>query len=217
MNLETLLPTIYNYILLIPICIAYFKKNVLLEELNHLLFLLIGSFLIGFLEAYLPVKSWFGLNNNYFLTYFLVYFSFYLKYKIFEKISTKKNANYSRGFLYLSPLILPILIIFNGNDFISFSILRIIEAGYSIWLSFTYMINLYRYYSGDSLRNEPMFWAANGILGLGVVNFIFYSFANSFFNYSVDLFRYLANFYLPIIYSFFYLFFAVSYTNLKQK
>lgn len=192
MNLFTELHLLSLFFGLLPIVFAIMFKLFNLKEYKYIFIFLITNFFFSCI-SYVPYKLLFGLEDNLFLYFFESSANILIAYKI----SHRSNPFYNKIAITLTAVI-PITIIFRGYNYSSYIISTCLESAFIIFLSFQYLIRLHKTFDGESLRREPMVWFSLSLLFGYIIKFIFYSFSNELLIYSVELFRLIGNFFLPL-------------------
>lgn len=205
MNFANFLFHLNVNIYILPLFVGLLRLDFHDSKLKLVIWYLCWTYFLSLLGAYVPVKSWFKLETNIFFTFTNILSATILKYLIFKKSLFANQNILLLTLVGISPIVLVSLLKFIGYNFLSLTIFQIFESIISILLSFFYLTNLYKRYDGEWLRKEPMFWISNAFLISGIVSFIFNTFANSFYEYSIETFQMFANFYLPILSIFCYL------------
>lgn len=217
MNFANFLYHLNVNIYILPLFVGWLRSDFHDSKLKMVIWYLCCTYFLALLGAYVPVKSWFKLETNIFFTFTNILSATILKYLIFKKSLFANQNILLLTLVGLSPIVLVSLLKITGYSFLSLTIFQIFESIITILLSFFYLTNLYNSYDGEWLRKEPMFWISNAFLTLGIVNFVFNTFANSFYEYSPNTFQYLANFFMPIIFIACYLLFAVGFYLYKNE
>lgn len=180
------------YSILIPIIFGFFARKYLTFSTKMVLYFVLINLLFS-LISYLPVKSWFGLENNNFLFYIVAISNIIFKYLIFKDLIRFKLLIKSIAIASVLLIISSLILFGYQNSTMTFS--TIVEAGFSICISFLFLTNLHKDYQGDNLRKEPMFWVSIAFLITGIFNILLNSFINSLYEYSPELVRTLWTFF----------------------
>jgi hypothetical protein len=205
--------TIYS--ILIPIFIGFFNRS----KLNNTLTLVWLTIIVNFgfaLASFIPVKSWFGLNDNNFLFYISAAINIILKYFIFKNLLGSKNQNNVLVLMNVFLVAIPILIFTLGYDFRTLSFVTNLESLFTIILSLIFLLKLNKEYKGNSLRSEPMFWITSGYIISNVLSIIMMTFIDPIYQYSQELFTFIWDIFSPITNTVTYILYSIGLLKAKK-
>lgn len=181
---------------LIPLIFGFRNFGKFSNQIRIVFYYVLANFTLT-IASYLPVKSWFNLDSNFFILYIMAVINIAFKWRIFDTLISKK---YPRLLTYLAMLGLSLVILilyYFGYNQKSTNYAVVVEACFSFLVSFWYLSNLDKNIRTESLRSAPFFWISLAFLFSAIFNYLLYSFGYDLYIYNPELFKVIQVFLAP--------------------